>query len=265
LEATSADGPADELISKLLQWVEGSGRAIELRGERTLRDGGAGVRSSVSYIDVVTKLARETDVVADFGWVERLDAATGDLPCSLTAVVECKSSKKHPWVAFAGGGQRADIDSLDDWLSFAHAPYTPVSDRLPRVWVGEEPFTIAKPATHVVAARLGQAKDDSTESNPAGDAVRQVLAAAEGLRMEYINRQAREKRGLFIAPVVVTAAPLFTCHLADDSSIDLQPTDRVDVWGYRADGRRARVYVMTETHLSTSAHQLQLQAMRASN
>jgi hypothetical protein len=235
-----------------------------MRVARGLRESGAIVRPAFHFTDVVTGLVRETDVVAEFAWDEQLHQ-TPNLPCSLTAIVECKSSRKQPWVAFRGEGPRAAADELQQWFSWAYAPYTPVTERLPNLWIGEEPFTEARPASHVVAAKFGDREKttDGKEPNPAHDAVRQVLSAAAAMRKEYLDRQGLEKRGLFVIPVIVTAARLFNCWLDDDAVAQLEPTERIDVWGYGSDGTRARVYVMNEGALAQFGQHLRLQAMRA--
>lgn len=258
-----SDG-SDGLIEKLYSWLDTSGRALELRVTRRFREARAMVSPSFAFIDTVTGLGRETDVVAEFEWQAKLSQTT-DLSCSLTAVVECKSSKKHPWVAFREGSPRASSSNLDDWFAWAFAPFTPVTDRLPSLWIWEEPFTERQPATHVVAARIGEtgSASASNEQNLANDAIRQVLSACTAMRRSYIDRQGREQRGLFLLPVVVTSARLFNCTLSNDGQPVLAETDAFDVWAAGHDGRRTRVYVMNENRLGGFASSLQERSLQA--
>lgn len=85
----------DKMETRLRGWLELSGRSLELRVARTLTAAGAFVQPAFSYIDPTSKQVRESDLIAKFDW-----SGPEGFSCSLTAVVECKSSKKYPWVAF---------------------------------------------------------------------------------------------------------------------------------------------------------------------
>lgn len=82
------------LLDGVAKWLNTSGRALELRTARKLRQAGAGpVEQSFVYTDFNTKVQREGDVLANFPWINE-----SGVPCAIELVVECKSSVKHPWV-----------------------------------------------------------------------------------------------------------------------------------------------------------------------
>lgn len=244
--------------SYVRKWLESSGRALELRAARTLRQVGlASVEPSLSYKDVVTDRLRETDVVARFTWL-----SMESVPSSITAAVECKSGRKHAWVAFYADDEFEPRKDLDDWVTFAHGPFVGVTQGLPELWIGQDPFVRTPVATHVVAARNA---DSGTEDdkNPAGDAVRQVLSATSAIRSRYIANQTSERIGLVCVPIIVTSAPLISCRLDDRGDVQIEPVEQVDVWGYDERGVRRRIYVRSEKSLIRMADALRACASRA--
>ena len=240
------------MTSSVLRWLEASGRALELRAERTLRQvGHADVQPAFHYLDTVTGQTRESDIVAKFPW-----AGMQGVPCTITVAVECKSSTKYPWVAFFTSPDARRRDDLQEWAVFAHGPFVGITEPLTGLWAGHYPFTSSPAASHVVAAH-------NDDKNPAGDAVRQALSCAAAIRQDYLRNQSTERVGLVCLAVVVTVAPLLTCRLDADGSIVLEKVDEFDVWGYAADGGRHRVFVRTERSLSDLADALRLRAAEA--
>ncbi len=234
---------ANNLESKLLDWLEKSGRGLELRVARTMQQvGGARVRPSLNYVDAVTGAVRESDVVAYFSW-----RSMNSTPCSLTVAIECKSGTSHPWIGFHKEDPSPTRRQIKDWAVFAHAPQVGIIEPLDELWVGDSPFSRRDPvATHVVTAFSGG-------NNPAGDAVRQALSCATALREDYVRSQHDDRRGMVLLATVATAAPLFTCQLDDDGTIRLERTAGIDVWGYDAAGQRRRVYIRSEAALDDFA------------
>lgn len=86
----------DDFLDGVRQWLEKSGYAFEMRVARAFREGGARpVDMSFSYTDASSGALREGDVLAQFG-----RTALNDTPASVEVVVECKSGREYPWVAF---------------------------------------------------------------------------------------------------------------------------------------------------------------------
>lgn len=242
------------MLSGVRRWLDTSGRALELRVARTFRrEGAKPVSQTFRYLDPTTGVLREGDVLAEFGWKGRQE-----VPCSITAVVECKSSKQAPWVAFYDR-QMARATQLEDWVYFMHGPFQGITQPLPRIWVGHAPFDTQQVATHIVAAHAGDKSLDQ-----ASDAVRQVLSAAESERERYVTRQGRDpKRGLVVLPVIVTAAPLVKCRLDNDGEVELEQVESLVVTGHSNNGQVKRTYVLNESQVCTFAHSLKVLAKAA--
>lgn len=104
-----------DLNSSILQWLETSGRALELlRVAQTLQQiGHADVQPAFNYQDTVTGRVRESNVVASFAWT-----GMENVPCTITLAAECKSSTKHPWVAFLSDGPPERRPGLEEWAVF---------------------------------------------------------------------------------------------------------------------------------------------------
>ncbi len=84
------------MLKRVESWLDSSGRALELRVACAFRQHGAtAVQQSFEHVDPRSQQVREADGRADFPWTD-----LSDLPCTITAVVECKSSQDKPWVAF---------------------------------------------------------------------------------------------------------------------------------------------------------------------
>lgn len=233
------------MLEHVGSWLESSGRAFEVRVARTFRRSGANpVEQSFTYVDPRLDLQREGDVVADFRWIGKRD-----VECSLSAVVECKSSRKESWVGFYDRTVTR-MRELDDCVYFQHARHSDVLSGMAALWFGQRPFDFAQVATHVVAAHT---KD---RVNPASDAVRQVISATEARRKLYIDRQTITSSGLILVPVVVTGAPLVACHVEDSDGLDLKKVERLTVWGHTPDGQRKQVHVVHESAVASFASDL---------
>jgi hypothetical protein len=104
-------------------------------------------------------------------------------------------------------------------------------------------------ATHVVAAFTKESL------NPATDAVRQVISAAEAQRRDWLTRQ-RPTAAVFVVAAVVTSAPLLACSITREGELQLSRVDHFAVWGHTAEGKRRRVVIMNEGHLPSFASSL---------
>lgn len=229
--------------NRLQEWLETSGRSLELRAARALQAAGARVQPSFKYTDPTSGQERESDVLAKFGW-----RGPQRLSCSITAVVECKSSKKYLWVAFYDRFlDRAR--SLNSWFTFAHGPFTAVTDPLLELWDGMPPFDEMQVATHATAAFSG-------DNDPIHDTLRQVLSAAGAVRDDYIRHQVERRVGLVVMPIVVVEAPILRCFLDESGAVSLEEVDLVHIWVRGLSGSPQRVYVLKESRLPTFAQAL---------
>lgn len=235
----------------ILGWLETSGRALELRTGRAFRAAKATpVRLSFEYIDTISGLVREGDVLAEFRWT-----GPENLPCSITAVVECKSSRKKPWVAFYDR-RLSYPTSLTKVVAYARAPFQDALKELDSFYLEVDIFNERDVAASIASA-FGKEpnSNDTSEPNSASDAVRQVLSATSALRKKYVDAFHTDKRGLVLVPMVVTAAPLFKCRLDGAGDVELEEVEQLVVeapW----EGGVARVVVLHESELPMIAAQL---------
>jgi hypothetical protein len=90
---------ADQLPSRILTWLDGQGFPLEFVTANAFRDHGFRVFQGYHY-DVTDGAPREVDVYA------HLDMKVKDSTIRIGHVVECKWSRKAPWVVFASENAR---------------------------------------------------------------------------------------------------------------------------------------------------------------
>lgn len=84
----------DELNKKITDWVYAQGYPLEMRVARAFRTKKFRTTQSEYYIDPENGDSREIDVVASKQYT--IDESL----VKISVCVECKSTKKHPWVVF---------------------------------------------------------------------------------------------------------------------------------------------------------------------
>lgn len=244
---------SDDLLASTNRWLEKSGRALELRVARSLRwNGGAEAVLGAHYEDPKTGTLREGDVLARFPWT-----SMANVRCSISVSIECKSSTKHPWVSFYTDENVYQDRALDNWFLFLHGPFNGVMQPAQDLWPGMDPFTFEPVASSIAAAHV----EDS--HNPAYDSVRQALSYSTAIRIDYTQNQSTQHVGIACLAAVVTSAPLITCRLDEAGAIKLAVVDKVCVWGYGADGKRHRVFVLSEEALPKFAQDLSARVREA--
>lgn len=242
----------DDLYRKVDDWVERSGRALELRTARVLKAAGADVvQMSRRYEGTTTEQHREMDVFAAFAW----RAAPG-VNAQLRVSIECKSSKDKPWVAFRDDWSFPQHDLFEGSFIFKHGSYVGLTKPLEDLWKGLPPFSPTYTMAHVATAELGSRKSGDGR-NTAHDALRQAMSGAIALQAEYIKSQgSMTKKAHLVIAAVVTAAPLFTCHLDDNGHVITEQVEKFAVWEPRRDGRPTLVFVVSESALPQFANEV---------
>lgn len=262
----------DDLSAKVLQWVEKSGRALELRTARAFLQGGASnVDQSFIYTDPVKNVQREGDVVANFDWQLR-SSSPRRLQCTLRVVVECKAGNSKPWIAFLPSKDEEQTMKPADWLVRAWAPSKEAENTVATAWEGWAPFEDGPLASHVVAARLDfdANKPRENEANPADDAIRQATSAATALAQLDLAAARRATlehaplRATYVLAALVTAAPMYTCRLDSKGNIALEETDHFTVRSH-SNNTPSRVHVFDETKLDEFVQLMKNLSLRASN
>lgn len=203
----------EPLTSKVTSWLTTQGYPLEMRVARALQLVGAHVIQSDYYVDQVTGVAREIDVVATW------DHGIGDLIIRVNFTIECKGTKHKPWVMFVSGQQRlasparvaqraasqlgrlallnmADDQSVQDLLLF----------RLPRF----------------CGYSIAPMQEKNNEKDECFAAMNGVAAstAAQAAQPDYQVWQSGTTEVLeIIFPVIVTDAPLCTAMLDQNSEL----------------------------------------------
>jgi hypothetical protein len=235
-------------LDGVAKWVESSGHALELRVARTFRRSGAGsVQQSFGYTDPETGQQREGDIRATYSWRSPLPGIDG----RLIVIAECKSSTKHPWVAFYDSGVRIRLGDLTGWAYSSYAPDSRIIEHLHQLWIGMPPFDVPEVASSVAAAHVAE-----SGKNWAGDAIRQVLATTESQRLHYISTQNDEQRAEVTIAAVITSGELVRCMLDGDGQIHMEEADFVVVRVQSYSGQGKRVFVMKEAQVATFAQSL---------
>jgi hypothetical protein len=85
------------LINKVREWIDTQGYPFEMIVAKAFRNAGFTVAQSVYYIDKETDQPREIDVIAHHS--VQVEGKT----FYIVFVIECKSSKGKPWIAFKTG------------------------------------------------------------------------------------------------------------------------------------------------------------------
>lgn len=241
-----SEGGDPTFQGKVLDWVETSGRALELRTARTFAECSAArlVQQSVSYEDVNTKTQREGDVRAVFNTLTLTHSV------SIEVAAECKFSKHQPWVAFYD--DKVFVPSAaDSWFLRTPSLDEDLQSDLVREWMASAPLMTDRVATHAVSA-LGA----DTKKNFAHDATLQALSFARSLATgatRWSADPAHLSPVAAVVPVVVTQAPLFSCELTATGEVSLKQVDGFDVWLYVKRTKRYRVYVRSEAGLREMA------------
>lgn len=100
---------ADDLDSKILEWLEKHGYPLEMRVAQAFQQAGFEVSCSEYYLDPEKDKPREIDVIAGMSDV------FGGVIFQVAFIIECKSSKEKPWICFcppSSGGRDSQIGFL---------------------------------------------------------------------------------------------------------------------------------------------------------
>lgn len=239
-------------MNKLYQWLEDSGRALELRAARSLV-GTPGCRLALpayQYEDGVTKKQREGDVMALFGGPN----LSRTLTTSFRLAVECKAGSDKPWIAFYDQRRSTHPAKLNDWWLPCGKDWTEdLRVKVVGAFEWENGLLTDRLASHTVSA-LGK-----ESINSAQDAAMQAMSFARALADKGTLTHAGDNASTVLGgvmPVVVTQAPLFECELGHNSQPTLTPVERFDVSVQFGKSPRRRVYVVSEEGLAKFAGSL---------
>lgn len=190
---------------QVLKWASTSGAALELRVAAAFRRrlGDRSVDHGLHYpATSSTSGMREVDVVARAWTARPLTDGTPDI--AVTAVVECKSYKRAPWVLFES--DEPLVRQGHEYLEHLLQGWTDGSAELAEVdTLG---LRLLGPLGEPHAYHLAAAAEQRDENrNVAWDAVRQLLDAADAARWQ--ERPPDDPKLAIYVPIIVVSAPLF--------------------------------------------------------
>jgi hypothetical protein len=215
-----------DLQDQILQWLGGEGYPLEMRVAAAFQALEFGVAQGVYYSDPEKTTWRETDVHA---FEEELYP---EITVRVSFVVECKTSRDHPWLVFIAAGGAL--------LSRAHLRFTPTTE------IGRPfPVRLMRRAEILALPLFGdesssgygvvQALGKNDQSYPA---VMSVSKAAVALAAETDRYSGVDPVLELVFPVIVVDAPLFECRLGSDGEPELTRVKRANLlWNNPAIGR----------------------------
>lgn len=234
-------GESEGLLERVTSKLTESGLPLELRTARASIGAGFATFESFHYVDPIEHKTREGDVVVRTS----ISANGGEIPVSL--VMECKDSSGKPWVGVYGTARRTRrTDDPSAWATSWQGSIKPALDEL--LMHGFD-SNMREPCNRVLSPMT-----DSTK-NPARGACLQVMSATHSLVNEVVEYSSDNEGREVATPMlglalIVTTAPLFTCQLARDGSLDVQSVETFSVLCERPrNAGRSTIRVTTEAHL----------------
>jgi hypothetical protein len=209
-----------ELSGKVKSWICEQGYPVEMHVAKKFREAGFRTTQSEYFVDPESRDNREIDVVAS------CQKDIGVLLVRITVCVECKSSKKHPWVAFT---------SKDTRLSRSASIVQRPANNLGKEFLRR--ITQNKYAHQIPFFKMGERNGFSlTEAFTSGkdNAYAACLSVAKCARslVEKAEEGSRLQGPIcnIVIPLVVIDGKLFECH-QDDLEIDVEEINQATlIW-----------------------------------
>jgi len=202
----------DKLDHKIYKWLEQHGYPLELRIAKIIQENGYDVTQSLNYEDPEVGGLREIDIIG-FKYKN-----VGNVWFTFSMVVECKSSKKYPWIMFASKDKFLYDASLYKGR-YASNNGQLLINKLKKQNLLEELnfFKINElRGFNLIRALTNGGKD------AAYTAIKSVTKASEALVLRSNNSFDAICRIYF--PVIVIDNRLFECYLDDNSEMKLKET-----------------------------------------
>ncbi|MCK4395306.1 MAG: hypothetical protein KAW56_14395 [Candidatus Marinimicrobia bacterium] len=197
----------DDPKSKIKEWLSTQGYPLEMKVAAAFRKAGFEVIQSHYYIDPENNNYREIDVVA----IMPDPKLSGVIDISF--VVECKTSKKKPWLLFSSDR------ILERWnILFS---YCINSDRTREALIKKGFDRIKK---LLWMNKKGRIAYGLTQAFTSGDDIT-YKAAISVLKATISRKKQLEKRipapFMFIFPVIIIEGQLFECFLSDKGQLSI--------------------------------------------
>lgn len=232
------------LEEKLNDWLIEQGYPLEMEVALAFRGNNFRVSQSAYYTDPETGVPREIDVLARCGFVNRTTFG------SVTFAIECKVSKKKPWVVFTQPNEIVDENYVNwycaserAWQYIVHASIRGKFEKLP--------------LTFHQRKRIGYGVTQAFTS--AEDVPYKALHSAVRCAIEMTKRSEKSKMNAefidIIIPVVAIDGDLFETYLDEDNQLVCSKvTESVILWdAIISDKKSLAVHIVTREALGKFA------------
>lgn len=205
---------SEDLIPKIRKWLDEQGYPLEMKVARNFQGAGFSVSSSEYYIDPDEGKPREIDVIAS------METTISGVSFQLAFTVECKSSKKSPWVCFRAGRKQ----QRDPSVGFL-ARHATIQGRVLLVEISSNPDITTERMFHLpnnyaygVTNVLKKSVDLPYQAIVGAQKASHSLIA----HYDRIQKHPNPVHTVCIAfPLVVVDTPIFNCELGDAGDIKL--------------------------------------------
>ena len=231
-------------------WLESQGYPLEMKVASEFQKSGFDIQQSFYYMDPDTNKFREIDVIATKGLY------TGKVFAHIRFIIECKTSKRKPWVVFTRKNKIIDYEYYDwyctskmGWDYVLHASIEGLFDGIET--------TFHKRAT--IGYGITQAFTTGE------DITYKALNTVRNCAIAYAKCANNHKLDMveIIVPVVVFEGELFEAHLDKNEVLTKRVDESVVLW-HSALGNETGIgiHILTYKHLPTFAKLAGLSAER---
>jgi hypothetical protein len=201
-----------EIKKKINDWLKDQGYPLEMSVASALRSCGFDVLQSSYYSDPENENAREIDVVAS--WPE----ATGCIDISF--VIECKVSKKKPWLLFSTKDTLKGVSRLFAYCIHSGSAHSTLINKIGK---GESfqdlPWMKKEGRTAYGITQAFTTGDDLTFKAATG-----VLKAAIARKNELSKRS--WKPFVFVFPIIIVDGLLFECFFNNEGEVSIENLEK---------------------------------------
>jgi hypothetical protein len=203
------------MLAGVEKWVQESGFDLELASAHAFMTAGFQVQQSSYFEDPESGDAREIDIVAEDPDPTYLGALR------ILFVVECKASKKGPWVLFTSSESMTLGNRLMNFAVLSEGGFDAVGANIDQMmarvgWFAKDNDKVA------YAFRQAYAKDGTDPAFAASISVAKACKAATARAIE------KPPSALIVFPLIVVDAPLVVCALDDGGRVELREIDEFE-------------------------------------
>lgn len=203
----------ENLEDKILKWIDKEGYPLELKATQILRTIGFEVGQSIFYLDSESSDTREIDIVA-YKYYKIKDKWV-----TFAFVIECKSSRDKPWIAFTSKEERL----------------------YPNDFIIHRNANIQGKKTLKSLAKIDKIKDLELFKLGNRTAYNLIRAFSDGIDVTYKATMSTTKATSalvekanklddvyrFFFPIILIDSKLFDCHLDSDDELKVTEIENV--------------------------------------